>query len=558
MEQQTLSTPEKPVLDEATFQQLLAAAYVLQEENPEPPKAPVSETASSSSETLSEIAETQELLRSQYVDLPAAANLVAERLQKITHAAGVAIALVRQDQLEYCAARGSTAELAGARIPVGSDLSTASLPEAEILQRLQSDSPGLSEPLREHGVYSLPLQHEGKVAGLLEIRFENTDRIQEQEIRTCQLMAGLMNEAIARAADLEWKQALAKERATMLEALERLKPQLERLAIEPPALEPAEPVSHFPGETAKAADPVPSKESVVEPASDAICRQCGRELGIGELFCGRCGTKRPVEVSPSGDLQSQWASLWRLQQTAARSESHDAQDHDNQYLATESEAPEAASDANPEAPILGELDREIVSALEQEMARLAAEEEPATEEPLAEESHILMATEDAPEAEAVIEPGGALVPAVPETQKTAWASATKTLKWLRSLEAKTASRTWLKQHRADLYVGASVILLLLALFSGWGSQPQSHTAARNAQPSLTLFEKMLVGMGLAEAPKAPVYLGNPNAQVWVDLRTALYYCPGSDLYGKTEGGKFTTQRDAQMDQFEPAARKSCD
>ena len=69
---------------------------------------------------------------------------------------------------------------------------------------------------------------------------------------------------------------------------------------------------------------------------------------------------------------------------------------------------------------------------------------------------------------------------------------------------------------------------------------------------------MLVSLGLAEAPPGPVYLGNPNVRVWVDLHTALYYCPGSELYGKTPGGKFTTQRDAQMDQFEPAARRNCE
>jgi hypothetical protein len=65
-------------------------------------------------------------------------------------------------------------------------------------------------------------------------------------------------------------------------------------------------------------------------------------------------------------------------------------------------------------------------------------------------------------------------------------------------------------------------------------------------------------MGLAEAPDPPEYKGNPNAQVWVDLHTALYYCPGSDLYGKTPKGKTTSQRDAQLDQFEPASRKACD
>jgi hypothetical protein len=64
---------------------------------------------------------------------------------------------------------------------------------------------------------------------------------------------------------------------------------------------------------------------------------------------------------------------------------------------------------------------------------------------------------------------------------------------------------------------------------------------------------------MAEAPdEAPEYKGNPDIQVWVDLQTALYYCPGSDLYGKTPKGRVSTQREAQLDQFEPAARKPCD
>jgi hypothetical protein len=69
---------------------------------------------------------------------------------------------------------------------------------------------------------------------------------------------------------------------------------------------------------------------------------------------------------------------------------------------------------------------------------------------------------------------------------------------------------------------------------------------------------MLISMGLAEAPPTPESKGNPETQVWVDLHTALYYCPGADLYGKTPKGRFTSQRDAQLDQFEPAYRKACD
>jgi len=155
----------------------------------------------------------------------------------------------------------------------------------------------------------------------------------------------------------------------------------------------------------------------------------------------------------------------------------------------------------------------------------------------------------------------ALATAVPEAGKTPspWASATKANKWLESLNPKSPGGIWLAKHRADLYVAGAVVLLLIVL-SGWGMRPaDNRTQSKNsAQPNLTLFEKLLINLGLAETPPTPVYLGNPNASVWVDLHTALYYCSDSDLYGKTPGGKFTTQRDAQLDQFEPAARKNCE
>jgi hypothetical protein len=78
------------------------------------------------------------------------------------------------------------------------------------------------------------------------------------------------------------------------------------------------------------------------------------------------------------------------------------------------------------------------------------------------------------------------------------------------------------------------------------------------EPELTTYEKFMVAIGLAEAPPAPAYLGNPDVNVWVDLQTGLYYCPNADLYNATPKGKFTSQRDAQLDQFEPAYRKACD
>ncbi|MGA8149721.1 MAG: hypothetical protein WB952_01995 [Terriglobales bacterium] len=633
---QTANAHVMPVLDEGTFQQILEAAYVLQEQNA---AQRVVRGRPDATTTLAEIAETQQLLRSQLYDLPTAASLIAERLQKITHATAVIIALIHDHQLEYCAATGNASALVGSRAPIDPNLAQF-LQEGDVLRRFQVNTQLSAELLQKQGAKSpafFPIYHDAKIAGVLQLSFPEASPIQEPEIRSCQVMAGLMGEVIGRSAEVEWKQALAAERATMMEALEQLRPQLERLAMEmPKAIEQAaaevspaaslpEPVSTPPPEL------IPSLSgSVTAPTGSATCGQCGYQFGNGELFCGRCGTPRAMNVSASGDLPSDWDALWQSLQQPEREGDSAGEVQSALVEPTPQPAPEGILPADLEAAIV-ELAKEMsprheaipslpfgepgvpMESVTQQSAKLQIVEprkEPAAApiEDLQERGAVMPEEKGleiihseivepenfelsttAPEiAEQQVRPSlveSHVEPVAPEfshpefdetleekpqlqlvkgaeTAKppSPWGSAARARKWLDSLEeANSPARIWLSRHRADLWVGLSVILLLLAL-SGWGSRSASYPAQSKTppQPSLSLFEKMLVGLGLAEAPPAPVYLGNPNVRVWVDLHTALYYCPGSELYGKTSGGKFTTQRDAQMDQFEPAARKNCE
>ncbi len=534
LEQQTISEREKPGLDEATFQQLLGAAHVLQEQKAfEVANRPKPKPA----EALAEIVETQEFLRSQPSDLQLAGNLIVERLQRITHATGVAVAVVRENHLEYCAAAGDAANLAGSSLPMDSSMSADGRLSTEFSR----------EPTNKHSI-ALPLHHEGNLAGLLEVRFADTESIEEPEMRSCQLMAGLMTEAIARAADKQWRQTLAAERAAMLEALERIKPQLERLAVTPannatqPALSPA--VERFvePAARTESGIVLPPRASGTKPGSDPICSECGHRFAEPELFCGRCGTARPQETSSALDLHSKRSSLWHHPPSAENKNTprEEAETrHDEIEISPLAETKPGFS--HEPAP---ELAQETSSPHDQGDEAVAALEGDSG----------LVTSDAAPE-------GRALVTKADEVAKSSkpWGSAAHTQEWLESLHPKSATGIWLAKHRADIYVGAAVVLLLIVL-SSWGAHPaESHLQPKGPpQPSLTLFDKLLVSLGLAETPPAPVYLGNPNARVWVDRHTALYYCPGAELYGKTAGGKFTTQRDAQLDQFEPAARKNCD
>lgn len=127
----------------------------------------------------------------------------------------------------------------------------------------------------------------------------------------------------------------------------------------------------------------------------------------------------------------------------------------------------------------------------------------------------------------------------------------------RLVQPEPAKRNWVSAHRGDFVLAIALALLVLA-FAVPDLQAPVTEASAAAVPTLTLLDRLLVGLGLAEVSVIPASTGNPNAQVWVDVHTALYYCAGSELYGKTPGGKLTTQHDAQLDQFEPAARKSCE
>jgi hypothetical protein len=112
-------------------------------------------------------------------------------------------------------------------------------------------------------------------------------------------------------------------------------------------------------------------------------------------------------------------------------------------------------------------------------------------------------------------------------------------------------RETLSFHRADLYLGVAVFVAAVALLWPVGGSPQPA--------ALGPWERSLVALGIAEAPPPVIHLqGDPGVEVWVDPHSALYYCPGEEQYGKTADGRITSQREAQMDRFEPAGRSACE
>jgi len=435
-----------------------------------------------------------------------------------------------------------------------------------------------AEDCRRRGIKAMiavPVYRDGTIAGALELYYSSPHAFTEQDVHTCQLMAGLVTEALARSEELSSKQSLASERAVMLEALEKLKPNLAALVDTPAVKDPD------------------TKTVVPAPASPAVlCRKCGHELVGAEQFCGQCGLPRSDDYEPP-TMQSKVASLWHMQQALQkdsiskpangasaqlRPKASGDQDRPEKVLADslEQEMPELFAALGIEkAPLLSDFAKPVmnseisdseISGSEIHGFKITDSEIDDAAHPnqdLPSEKHEESEDEESSPADATL---------AKREPAYAWTSAASARAFLEQVAAARPSsaltRFW-NSRRGDFYLAIAVILVACVIRWGiWSSHSVSATgspataAATHRKPApnadLSLFDRMLISLGIAEPPEPIEYKGNPDTQVWVDLHTALYYCPGTDLYGKTPKGKFTTQRDAQLDQFEPAYRKACD
>jgi GAF domain-containing protein len=534
-----------PVLDEATFQKLLAAAYVLQEHHDSSKPAPAPEKTDghdtdSDTSILAQIVETQHEIQANHLDLDGTTSLVMERIVKITGAQGAAIGILEDGMLRYRSARGVLIGQVGKSVRPEAALSASTLSHDQIVRCPNASTdfrvnPEITKRLGIASFISVPVLHDGKTGGALELAFSKQEAFHDQDVRTCQLMAGLVTETLTHTAEEEWRKGVAAERASMLEVLEKIKPQLARLANPDAALALSNDDS--------------SPEAILE---EAQCQNCGNHLARGESFCGSCGTSR---ATGSGkDLQSKWATLWNLKK--ASEEGFAAPAPDSEF--TESILKQARESESQAENSETDLPKELSESLALDTAAVTEKSEP---------------DDDAATSEK-----DTLVPAPPTKPAEARV-------WFRSIAVSPPAvqlrgfllkvNSFARIHRGDLALAASVVLFLITIIwavsadrsttSADTGTPKSAAAApakpkrkQPPAPQLSFFEELLVDLGLAEAPSAPSYSGNPNVPVWVDVHTALYYCPGSDLYGKTSQGKIASQRDAQQDQFEPASHKVCD
>lgn len=597
-------TPVHPVLNEQTFQRILEAAFVLQEHNRKmreleeslelqseqlreqeraqeaatfaKHKPPVEEKPRENADytlTLAQIVEAQHQIQMRHLELEESMAVVAERVMRIANAAGAGIGLLDGATVQYRASAGTPALPVGAEVPLRSAICQANIRTGQVIRTKDVDTEFLfdPEPARARGIRSLvavPIHYDGNIVGGLELYFDRTDAYAEQDIHTCQLMAGLVTEAMGREAGKTLKKSMADERSSMLAAIEKLQPNLSALAK-------AAPVE-------LAAEGTKSQGSAgPEPAAEAVCWKCANPLLPEEQFCGKCGAAQAGGDRPQKSMQSKFASAWNAQDAEKRQVKQKALgtaagERELDQLALPHEGTSDGNDSGTPQP-RGTLQRNFAPLeLPQpgEDSLNSAELFSASE---AEELGNSLALESTGKHPAEIEQqenGTGSETENPQQDDGVWTSAARAQDYLESLSgdgAPNALQRFWYSRRGDFYLGIAIAFVVFVI--GWGiwsnhflgpgprstgANPARHSAAD--QPPLSAFDRLLISVGLAEAPEAPLYKdkGNPNTMVWVDLNTAQYYCPDSDLYQKTAKGKLYSQREAQLDQFEPAYRKACD
>jgi len=295
------------------------------------------------------------------------------------------------------------------------------------------------------------------------------------------------------------------------------------------------------------AQPIPFPVAQQQTSTTAPCRECGLPLAPQEFFCENCGAPA---VRSGGAMQKSWASLWEMHHTSDEDVPEEVPvSFANKTLANKTDI-EDNDEAQEEIDLFPAELEEIVGKFP--APKIAEEAETETSEPeLTNKGLSLVATDASTESNPAA--------AGPQTPST-WTSAAKARAWLDSLKAQQPGADWFREewkfHRGTIAIALASAVLLVVIFQ-WATQP---VASAGQTGRLSGFEQMLVSLGLAEAPAPPALPspGNPNTKVWVDVHTALYYCPGADLYGKTTDGRVTSQEDAQRDHFQPSTLKACD
>lgn len=292
------SDAKKLALDPDAFQQLLAAAYTMQENknalqaanSEQDSVAVMSQIAALRSQILARRDEAKPNGANSKAAAEAAA-LVADFVTRVTKADGASVCLIVGGYLRPTAFSGTAAKVSGGSVASNSLVATERLRNGRAFQSANACSdirlgPSLCLQLQIGSLLAFPIECQQEIAGLVEVRWTKADAFSDRDERICQLMAELMGEALE-------------------EEKGRANAQVNRLVH---VIAPPKPIAEAAGPVAKSKT---QNQDAQMAASDPGCRVCGKPLGDDLNFCGNCGM---LSSSLDEGMQSKWASMWFMQQ----------------------------------------------------------------------------------------------------------------------------------------------------------------------------------------------------------------------------------------------------
>jgi hypothetical protein len=204
----------RPTLDRESFQQLLANAFAVQESRVD-------------RQSLSAIVELQGLISKGELDAAGVMHLIVDRARNVAQATGVAIGLLKGNRLVYQAGSGGASTYIGRHAMASLTVSADIQASREILrvENAETDTRIEAAICRQFGAKSLLILlifNDRNVAGLLEVFFSEPHAFQDHEVRAYRLMAGLIEEAISRAAQPQPEKTVIAELPVNPHAVEQI------------------------------------------------------------------------------------------------------------------------------------------------------------------------------------------------------------------------------------------------------------------------------------------------------------------------------------------------
>ncbi len=249
-------------------------------------------------QTLSDIMDVQRSITRGKLDLDGAMRHIVESARKVANASGVAIALLKRDQLTYRAGSGTSAAVIGQCVTASLTVSVDGK-NREILrvENAQTDTRIEADICRQFGASALlilPICHERGLAGVLDVRFNEAHTFLDREIRTYHLMAEQIEAAMLQAATLDQESKFSAA-----------------IPVSPDAFEPVPP---------PADDLVPTPEFFMLPENEhSLYARCGAVFAaITEMPAIKQSARLATKITQRA-RDFNWSQRWsRSSQAAAR------------------------------------------------------------------------------------------------------------------------------------------------------------------------------------------------------------------------------------------------